>query len=699
MDTFINHNCQIKLAVPAITFICVLSLSLNLQAKNTDSTPPYSYMKLEDRINGHVDEDHVTQIAQNNSSSETEKYLESRPRRPRRPRQTRPPIVTDVQEDSSDWLEQEQVVRELLFKGDELIIRMQLEAKVGSVASTEMSADARRITISFKPDMQFDLEKFVENLEMEHALLSNVSTLSQDDGVQTLIVEFTQSLKVVDETLAATTHDMSRWEIVLTSAVVDPLPIIDEALPAPRLDEISLTTVGGLFSIELKGSAGLLTEVSFNADPPEFNVELPGIDVDVLNTHAEHLNEVNDNPEILSVSSEILESGYAGLVFHLKHGMDMIDASGQITDEQGIILLSLVPDAIIDNDLDKKLGLPNESDSIQIVDRKLKGITISEVGKKLSLSLEGTEGTEVNAYVLNNPPRLMLDFMGWKPEQIYDAVASFKPVHPVIKGIRYGETRLGSARIELGLAANSQVLDTMVRKGFDSTQESFIVSLEAPQHLSWDTGEIIADSDTPLDLRYHPEYDFSRTPEIIVRSVELENASAFEEAESPVKAQQYELIGFYEKALRNDNNYRAAKSDYLANVEVLPQARAGYFPVASFDYGYSRIHQDIIEATNAAFPTGSTGYGSRNWTMTITQPIIDVQAWVAIDQAKLSSEQAKLNLLSAEQDLILRVAEGYLTMLAAKDAFDLAETEFEVTEKQYDLAKTRLQGGLGTAAN
>jgi outer membrane protein len=69
-----------------------------------------------------------------------------------------------------------------------------------------------------------------------------------------------------------------------------------------------------------------------------------------------------------------------------------------------------------------------------------------------------------------------------------------------------------------------------------------------------------------------------------------------------------------------------------------------------------------------------------------------------MDQAQLAVKQAELNLLAAEQDLILRVATSYLNFLASNDGVELARAEREATEKQYEQAKSRMDSGLGTIA-
>ena len=136
------------------------------------------------------------------------------------------------------------------------------------------------------------------------------------------------------------------------------------------------------------------------------------------------------------------------------------------------------------------------------------------------------------------------------------------------------------------------------------------------------------------------------------------------------------------------------QAEFEASREALPQAWADYLPQVSASYDWVEADRDI--KASATLNLGNYDVPARNWELSITQPIYRKQPLVKIDQAKLSIEQAQLGLLVAEQDLIMRVATGYLNVLAARDALELARAEQESTEKQYQLALENQQRGLGT---
>jgi TolC family type I secretion outer membrane protein len=153
------------------------------------------------------------------------------------------------------------------------------------------------------------------------------------------------------------------------------------------------------------------------------------------------------------------------------------------------------------------------------------------------------------------------------------------------------------------------------------------------------------------------------------------------------------------RGLDKDSKYRAAKAEFLANSEATAQARAAYLPTATYDFQRNNENQKIISSTIDAYKAVQgqpQRYPVMSHVLTITQPIIKAPAWVKMEQAKISVEQSRLALVAAEQDLIVRVAAGYLNLLASQDGLELARAERESTEKQAEQARVRLASGLGT---
>jgi outer membrane protein len=150
-----------------------------------------------------------------------------------------------------------------------------------------------------------------------------------------------------------------------------------------------------------------------------------------------------------------------------------------------------------------------------------------------------------------------------------------------------------------------------------------------------------------------------------------------------------DLLGVYRDALVSDPVYQAARAQYQANVEKLPQARAGYLPLvsgsASAFYNYNQ--RPGVEDLD---------YGTRGFSVTLSQPIFRVQNWIAISQAEKVMIQAEATLTTASQDLILRVAQAYFDVLLAQDNVALSDAQKRAISEQLAQAKRNFEVGTAT---
>ena len=149
-----------------------------------------------------------------------------------------------------------------------------------------------------------------------------------------------------------------------------------------------------------------------------------------------------------------------------------------------------------------------------------------------------------------------------------------------------------------------------------------------------------------------------------------------------------DLLGVYRDALVSDPGYRAARAQYNAGRERLPQARAGYLPFVSGSAGAYRNSLDRNEGPDL-------NYSNQTYSLTLTQPVLRVQNWVAISQAEQQLLQVEAAFSAAGQDLILRVAQAYFDVLLAQDNVALSEAQKKAISEQ--LAQARRNFEVGTA--
>jgi outer membrane protein len=163
----------------------------------------------------------------------------------------------------------------------------------------------------------------------------------------------------------------------------------------------------------------------------------------------------------------------------------------------------------------------------------------------------------------------------------------------------------------------------------------------------------------------------------------------------PGSARSEDLLQIYREALASDPTLAAARANFVATQELLPQARAGLLPVFSLlgnanVQNYSnRVHTDPGVTVTQQFPLFS-------YTASASQPLYRMQNWISVDQAKVQVGQADYTLASAQQDLIVRVAQAYFDALLAQFTIDLIESQKAAVSENLALAKRNFEVGVAT---
>jgi outer membrane protein len=155
-----------------------------------------------------------------------------------------------------------------------------------------------------------------------------------------------------------------------------------------------------------------------------------------------------------------------------------------------------------------------------------------------------------------------------------------------------------------------------------------------------------------------------------------------------------DLLAAYQAALSNDPRFKAAYYQYASAQQSVPVAKAQLFPGVSFDARYSRVNQDILNRDQLVFGVGPDHYDVKSWSFQASQPIVRMSAWAEYKQAKASVRQAYAEYAAAEQDVVQRTAEAYITVLAAEDNLNFAIAERNAAKQQLDVVQGRRRGGL-----
>jgi outer membrane protein len=157
-----------------------------------------------------------------------------------------------------------------------------------------------------------------------------------------------------------------------------------------------------------------------------------------------------------------------------------------------------------------------------------------------------------------------------------------------------------------------------------------------------------------------------------------------------------DLVQVYRDAQRNDPALAAARANWVATQERLPQARSLLLPNVSVTGAANANIYDATFNTSPKSEINGRGFGFGSVTLSASQPLYRYANKVTVDQARDQVEQSDFTLQSARQDLILRVAQAYFDVLLAQFNVELAETQKVAVSEQLAQAKRNFEVGVAT---
>jgi outer membrane protein len=158
-------------------------------------------------------------------------------------------------------------------------------------------------------------------------------------------------------------------------------------------------------------------------------------------------------------------------------------------------------------------------------------------------------------------------------------------------------------------------------------------------------------------------------------------------AEAPLSAKT-DLVSVYQEAVNNNADLAAARAQYGAQKEVVPQARAGLLPNLSAGADSNNVRTQIDQ------PAATANRDAHSWRATLSQPLFRADRWFQLQAAEAVNEQASLQLSATEQNLILQSAESYFAVLRAQDNLASTKAEENAFKRQLDQSNERFDVGL-----
>jgi outer membrane protein len=156
------------------------------------------------------------------------------------------------------------------------------------------------------------------------------------------------------------------------------------------------------------------------------------------------------------------------------------------------------------------------------------------------------------------------------------------------------------------------------------------------------------------------------------------------------QAQAQNLVQLYDAALAYDATYQSAKSLYDANLARAEQAKSGLYPTAALSAGTSLSQVDNTVPNSSRTPIG------QNVSLNGSYPLYRPANIATAKQGEKQAILAKTTLDLAEQDLIVRVSQGYFDVLASKDSLAFVLAQKAAVAEQLASAKRNFEVGTST---
>ena len=161
-------------------------------------------------------------------------------------------------------------------------------------------------------------------------------------------------------------------------------------------------------------------------------------------------------------------------------------------------------------------------------------------------------------------------------------------------------------------------------------------------------------------------------------------------AVADVTTKRASLMTVYQQAMTNDAKLSAARHEYMAVREVVPQARAGLLPTLSAGGSLesTRLTVEVPELTRVR----SQSVVQAN----LNQPLIRLDRWFQLGAAHASAAQAELEFRAKEQAMVLGAAQAYFETLRALDLLAATKAEEVALKRQQEQAQGRLVNGAAS---
>jgi outer membrane protein len=158
------------------------------------------------------------------------------------------------------------------------------------------------------------------------------------------------------------------------------------------------------------------------------------------------------------------------------------------------------------------------------------------------------------------------------------------------------------------------------------------------------------------------------------------------------------LRELYLQALENDPDFSSARFAQIAGQEYRKIGLAGLLPTLQGSVSVSDVSQQLA-FSNSANGNGSRDYVSKTRSLTLSQPLFNLQKFKDFTLGDVRAELADAQFAEAQQALILRVSQAYFNYLLAQDTLELNTAQKLSLAAQALQAERLYKGGVATVTD
>jgi outer membrane protein len=147
-----------------------------------------------------------------------------------------------------------------------------------------------------------------------------------------------------------------------------------------------------------------------------------------------------------------------------------------------------------------------------------------------------------------------------------------------------------------------------------------------------------------------------------------------------------DLLTAWQMAKVRDGTLAAAKYQELAVKQRMVQAQLALGPSASAS---GSVLKQWTESNNEP----SKQFNSANFSLSLSYPLYRLPAKESWEQSKVVVEQSKIQVLAAEQELMIKVVQAYMDVLGAQDTLRAAQAQKRAAREQMLTLKRSFEAG------